>query len=579
LSWRLERKLQVGLFSAIGIFLVIGLLSYYNVRRLTENSRLVTRTQKVLAELETTLAAVTDVESGTRGYVITGDSRFLDPVHLGVPRVRGQLQVLRELTPDNARQQERLAQLASKAEEKIRFNEQVVAVRQTEGAQAATRLIETGKGKLAMDEIRRLTGEMAGEEDALLIQRTEESERAAIRTTVAMGALVLLAMILLAGAHHVTRRDLAYRRRAEEGAQEAQAKLQESISQLEKRTAEITLLSQLAQLLQVCQTQEEAYRVVVGSAQKLFPTESGALCVLKGAHQLVEVVASWGDTPGTTAVFSPEDCWALRSGRAHCVDDPGSAVRCPHVTPTPALCYLCIPLMAQGEALGILHLQGAPQQESTTEAMQEHLKAAKKELASTLAEHTALALANLRLRDTLRIQSIRDPLTGAFNRRYMVESLERELHRATRSERPLGAILVDIDHFKKYNDTYGHEAGDALLKELAKFLQSQVRGGDIACRYGGEEFVLILPEASPEVTLRRAEQMREGVKRLNIIHNGQPLGRITLSLGVAGFPGDGQTHDELLRAADAALYQAKERGRDRVVVGQVSALKGNETAG
>jgi len=571
LSWHLERKLRVGLFSAIGVFLVIGLLSYYNVRRLTENSRLVTHTQKVLAELEATLAAVTDVESGTRGYVITGDRRFLDPVRVAVPRVRGQLQVVRGLTSDNARQQGRLVQLASKVEEKIRFNEQVIAVRQNEGGQAATRLIETGKGKLAMDEIRRLVGEMVGEENTLLIQRTEESERAAIRTSVAVAALLLLAMILLAGAYHVTQRDLAYRRQAEEGAQEAQAKLQQSISQLEKRTAEITLLSQLAQLLQVCQTEEEAYRVVAGSAQKLFPTESGALCVLRDSRQLAEVVASWGDDPGTASMFPPEDCWALRSGRSHCVEETGSAVRCPHVRPAPALCYLCIPLMAQGKALGILHFQGAPQQEPATEAMQERLKAAKKELASTLAEHVSLALANLRLRETLRTQSIRDPLTGAFNRRYMVESLERELHRASRSERPLGAIMVDIDHFKKYNDTYGHEAGDALLKELAKFLQAQVRGGDIACRYGGEEFVLILPEASPEVTLRRAEQMREGVKRLNVVHHGQPLGRITLSLGVAGYPGDGQTPDELLRAADAALYQAKERGRDRVVVSQAPA--------
>jgi diguanylate cyclase (GGDEF)-like protein len=414
-------------------------------------------------------------------------------------------------------------------------------------------------------------GEMVEEENTLLIQRTEESGHATIRTAVAVAALVFLAMVLLVGACYVTQRDLARRRQAEEAAQEARARLQVSVSQLEKRAAEITLLSRLAQLLQVCQTEEEAYRVIAGSAQKLFPTESGALCVLRGSRQLAEVVASWGDAPGTASMFPPEDCWALRSGRSHCVEEAGSALFCPHVKPAPALCYLCIPLMAQGEALGVLHFQGALQQEPETEAMQERLKAAKKELASTLAEHIALALANLRLRDTLRIQSICDPLTGLFNRRYMVESLERELHRATRSERPLGAILVDIDHFKKYNDTYGHEAGDALLKELGKFLQGQVRGGDIACRYGGEEFALILPEASPEVTLRRAEQMREGVKRLNVVHHGQPLGRIALSLGVAAHPGDGQTPQELLRAADAALYQAKERGRDRVVVSQAPA--------
>jgi CHASE3 domain sensor protein len=127
------------------------LLSYYNVRRLTENNRLVTHTQKVLAELEATLAAITDVESGTRGYVITGDSRFLDPARVAIPRVGDQLKVVRELTSDNPSQQARLVELKSKVEEKIRFNEQVIAVREDEGAQAATRLIETARGKQAMD--------------------------------------------------------------------------------------------------------------------------------------------------------------------------------------------------------------------------------------------------------------------------------------------------------------------------------------------------------------------------------------------------------------------------------------------
>ncbi len=182
----------------------------------------------------------------------------------------------------------------------------------------------------------------------------------------------------------------------------------------------------------------------------------------------------------------------------------------------------------------------------------------------------ALSLAKLRLRETLRLQSIRDPLTGLFNRRYMEESLARELRRAARNQRSLGAIMLDLDHFKRFNDTFDHEAGDALLRELGDFLRTRTRCEDIACRYGGEEFALILPEASVEVTRQRAERLRTEFKHLNVEHRGQSLGTVTLPLGIAVFPEHGTSVEDILWAADRALYRAKEEGRDRVVIGELS---------
>jgi diguanylate cyclase (GGDEF)-like protein len=184
----------------------------------------------------------------------------------------------------------------------------------------------------------------------------------------------------------------------------------------------------------------------------------------------------------------------------------------------------------------------------------------------TVAEHIALALANLKLQDTLRSQSIRDPLTGLFNRRYMEESLEREMRRAGRGRHPVGIIMLDLDHFKRFNDTFGHEAGDTLLREVGAVLQRSIRGEDIACRYGGEEFTLIMPEASLLDAAQRAEQLREAIRSMNIHHRRQQLGPVTISLGVAIYPDHGPTGDAVLRAADAALYQAKARGRDRVAI-------------
>jgi diguanylate cyclase (GGDEF)-like protein len=186
--------------------------------------------------------------------------------------------------------------------------------------------------------------------------------------------------------------------------------------------------------------------------------------------------------------------------------------------------------------------------------------------ASAVGERISLALANLRLRDVLRSQSIRDPLTGLFNRRYMEESLEREVRRAVRNDECVTLLMLDIDRFKQFNDTFGHQAGDTLLRALGDFLSQRTRGQDVACRYGGEEFVLILAGATADDGCKRAEFLRAELKQLTVQHARQVLGRITLSIGISAFPGHGATAEELLRAADQALYRAKAEGRDRVAV-------------
>jgi diguanylate cyclase (GGDEF)-like protein len=166
----------------------------------------------------------------------------------------------------------------------------------------------------------------------------------------------------------------------------------------------------------------------------------------------------------------------------------------------------------------------------------------------------------------LRELSVRDPLTGLFNRRYMEEILALEIIRAMRKEYPIGIIMVDIDHFKRFNDIHGHAAGDAVLSQAGDFLRKCVRASDAACRYGGEEFVFVLPEASQKITQMRAEHMREDIRNLRISFQDQILEAVTLSIGVAVFPMNGSTGEAILRAADAALYQAKDAGRDRVIV-------------
>jgi diguanylate cyclase (GGDEF)-like protein/PAS domain S-box-containing protein len=166
----------------------------------------------------------------------------------------------------------------------------------------------------------------------------------------------------------------------------------------------------------------------------------------------------------------------------------------------------------------------------------------------------------------LREQSVRDHLTGLFNRRYMEETLERELLRASRKQLSLGIIMLDVDHFKRFNDTYGHAAGDAILRELGSLLRGHVRREDIPCRYGGDEFIIVLPDTSREVTCDRAERICESAKQFNLQFEGQTFEVVTLSLGVAAFPEDGSTSAAILSVVDAALYRAKHEGRGRVAV-------------
>lgn len=360
--------------------------------------------------------------------------------------------------------------------------------------------------------------------------------------------------------------DVTAQREAQQTLHRTNEQLSSLVAELEQRNREMTILSEMGDMLQACTTIEEAYAVIARFARELFPEESGALCILRSSPNIAEAVVMWGDHLSTMSVFTPDDCWALRRGRIHLVDNLVTDLPCAHTDLTEPSSSLCVPMMAQGKSLGVLHLSRHPFSADLAPALRLRLIESRRQLAVTMAEHVALALSNLKLQETLRNQAIRDPLTGLYNRRYMEESLERELHRATRNRYPIGVIMVDIDHFKHFNDTFGHDAGDTLLRAVGTFLQNSVRAEDIACRYGGEEFALIMPEATEEVTAARAETIRVSIRRLTIEHLNQPLGPITISAGVAIMPSHDISVGAALRRADKALYQAKRAGRDRVVI-------------
>jgi len=372
-------------------------------------------------------------------------------------------------------------------------------------------------------------------------------------STVAITGLILAALV-------------SERHEIESALRESYDRLRLGVDELRQHNDKIILLNEMGDLLQSCSMAEEAYTIIGQYGERLFIEESGALCMINNSRNIVETAVAWGKHPPRQDIFTLNECWALRRGRIHLLNESSLKLLCPHLKSQPPLEALCIPLMAHGETIGILHLQSGlagPDQSNREQAVITEIQL---QLAKAMADTIALALANLKLRLSLLDQSIRDPLTDLFNRRYLEETLEREIHRAARLQRYVAVIMLDIDHFKRFNDTFSHEAGDTLLRELGVFLKQQIRAGDFACRYGGEEFVLILPEISMEDLRHSAERLRKKVKEIHIQYAGETLDAITLSLGLALFPVHGITGKAVLHAADEALYEAKHQGRDRVAV-------------
>ena len=351
--------------------------------------------------------------------------------------------------------------------------------------------------------------------------------------------------------------DITKRKQTEQELRDAYDKLNNSVKVLGRHNSEITLLAEMNTMLQASLTIEEAHQVIGQYLPRLYPADSGAFYIFNSSRNLAETIVTWGKNVAAEPNFTPEECWAVRLGRPYLSKNtPDSRANCNHGKNISGVLF-CVPMISQNEVSGVLAMVFNPAEPGPDENIRLEQK---KHMAVNIAGHVGPALANLKLREKLRNLSIRDHLTGLFNRRYMEESLERELFRAQRTGAPIGIIMMDIDNFKDFNDHFGHDRGDSLMQLMGQFLRDNIRESDIACRYGGEEFTLIMPEASLESARQRAELLRESFKKLS--HQGQD--GVTISLGVSAFPIHGQTAGEILKAADMALYKAKEAGRDRV---------------
>ncbi|MGI9480680.1 MAG: sensor domain-containing diguanylate cyclase [Hyphomicrobiaceae bacterium] len=223
--------------------------------------------------------------------------------------------------------------------------------------------------------------------------------------------------------------------------------------------------------------------------------------------------------------------------------------------------YVCLPIIAHGDTVGLLHIKFNEVDDCVADEQQ---PLDPRRFALQCAEHISLAIANVRLRDELRDQSTKDVLTGLFNRRYFLEMMRGELGRAQRTGSEVAIISFDADKFKTFNDNHGHDAGDVVLREVAECMRATFRQDDVLCRFGGEEFCVLMPETSLKVAFNTAEKLRKVIEAASITYSGSKLPPVTISGGVVAFPADGKSPQDLLSAADQALYKAKASGRNRM---------------
>jgi diguanylate cyclase (GGDEF)-like protein/PAS domain S-box-containing protein len=372
----------------------------------------------------------------------------------------------------------------------------------------------------------------------------------------------------LESANKDLREQIAHRQEAETTLLHTQEAMIAHAREMEEIAFQMRQLTEMTDLLQSCASSDETRQVAKQALHQFFPEEAGIIYLSTEPGGLLEIFTSWNIAnliPNERENFEPHECWALRRGRPHVIGIDSAALKCSHLQDREHGGSICVPMMARGQSFGVFLLAWTVIDSQSSSPRH----AFRQSQAVGVAHIIALAISNVRLREALKEQTIRDPLTGLYNRRYLEDSLHREICRAQRSQSSIGIIMIDIDNFKQFNDTFGHAMGDQMLRALGVYLKALVRPEDIPSRYGGEEFTLVLPGASSEIVRERAEKLRNGFRNVPSSFGlalGNAIETLSLSVGVSVFPEHGDSVKQVLKAADQALYEAKTNGKDRVML-------------
>ena len=551
-----RRGSNLGFAAAAILLLVIAALVVITARRFIEDNRWAAHTAGVVDDIDGLALLHRTAIASQRGYLLLGNRSLRDDftrAHLQLPQ---QLQALKSQVFHKP-----AADLLKVIDPALRQRLDIAAAtldlyERTNLQTARERMLSSGGYQLDA-QIQDLLRRMRLSETRLLAQRRQASETSANQLLLASTLGIPLSLLILGFLVRLQRVENASRQKSESAAQQ-------SAIAFESMAGRVQLLSRYTGMLQSCSDTAELLTLSSRYLLQLAPALSGTIYLVRASRDRAEVATQWGQhrAPSASAP-APGDCFAMRRNQPYFCENIAMDMPCRHVQAIDdgvgLTATACVPLSAQGELMGWLYLSGEGPGPLPGIA-----------LVILAAEQLSLAMANIRLKEELLHQSIRDPLTGLFNRRYLEESLAREISRCQRRSLPLSVMMLDLDHFKSFNDLHGHPGGDVLLSAFGRLLQSSCRPEDIACRYGGEEFLLVLPEVELAATLERAQAILSNTAQMVVSHQGTPLGRVTVSIGLAMLPADGSNSTTLIEAADKALYRAKAAGRNQVM--QASAV-------
>lgn len=547
------------------ICLFINLITYLQLDKFVTAYNWITHTYQVINTNNDMLLGMLEIESITRGYVISNDKTLIEGLDEKINKMYASYDILTTQTKDNPKRQKALELLKKSLDERMILIKETVAFKKRSPIppeQWRELILHaqtlTNKIKLAVDNINE-------EEIQLLVHREEEllhkiNITISITTIASTTNLLVLIAILF-----FFNRLLSNLKKSEDEIKRTSKKLTFSFNKLKNQTKELSLINEMNNALETSSSMPETLSMISLYSKKLLPFTAGILYLQNASANQLEATTEWNHPKLKRKIFTPQQCFGLRHGKMYSYISQEESIPCEHFENTNNLSpYFCVPLLAQNEVIGLLYLEVT--KSSIPENKIHHIIKTYNILIINLAAQIALSISNMKLQNILKTRSTRDPLTNLYNRTYLNETLDRDIQRAKRKDISLAIVMMDLDLFKNVNDKYGHEAGDLVLREIGKLLLDKVRKGDIACRYGGDEFLLVFYDTSLEDALKRIEQLRSMISEMPFMHNGISF-QVAASFGIAMYPKDeSENFLKLIAAADKALYQTKRAGRNKVMV-------------
>jgi diguanylate cyclase (GGDEF)-like protein len=556
---RFSQRMLLNIIFAIALLAILttNVYSYHQIDKVMESNQWVKHTHQAMEAINNILLDLIEVESVTRAYVISGDTTFVANIDETINKVFTDFSLAKKITEHNPQQQILIEKLEPLLKYGILKIKETMKLKQENKLQYNITLPLIHESENISDRIKEMINEIYKNEVTLLQQREETFLRDFNFTNTLSFTVDIINLSLLLFS-------ILYFNKMFSSLIASREKLERTLLQVENQSKEMVISNDMNNKLRSSGSMQETVSMALLYLKKILPFSSGVIYLMDHSKNYLEAVAEWNEPNVTEHIFTPDQCWGLRQGKIYFYINKDESMPCKHSEGESHIrSYVCMPLLALNEVVGVLHLQITNSHDMD---QNEIIKLYENNnlMIQNIAGQISLSISNIKLYEVLKQRSTRDLLTGLYNRSYLSDTFERDVQRAKRNNTSIVVIMMDIDFFKNVNDTYGHEAGDAVLREVSKLLTRELRKSDIACRYGGEEFLIILYDTVSQDASERIEQLRQKISNLQF--HFVALFSITVSFGIAMFPEDGNNSEELIKAADQALYVSKKTGRNKVTV-------------